>query len=261
MKDTKKYWEEPFDCQRWWTSPSRAAMSLTARGLYREMLDYQWMEGSVPDDPKIVAALLGRPESEIGPVWEQVRGQFSRLKNGTLRNRRMEQIRGVKIGLHSVCIDNKKKAANVRWSNERRKHARALQTDANDRTIERKNEEDPPTPHSDFRIDELAIWLIREYPEHRQRGPWQNELVELVDQDHAANRPAGYSETLIRAGLPRFKVSQQWRDGKIENLAKWLHEKLFMHPPPEREGNGLDVSSQPANVAEVMRQRRERLGK
>jgi hypothetical protein len=83
---------------------------------------------------------------------------------------------------------------------------------------------------------ELTAWLVINYPAHRQRGPWQSALAERIGQDYAAQRDPAQTETLIRKGLVAFKRSQQWRDGKIENLAKWLEEGLFVSPPPEHEG-------------------------
>jgi hypothetical protein len=176
----------------------------------------------------------------------------------------MEKIRRVKIGTHVSRIESSRKAASVRWSKHKSNYAPAMRSDANreQRTITEKKEDSPPTPsHAlpDYDPTDLVAWLVQEYPQHRQRGPWQYALADLIDQDHAANRPAGYSEALIRAGLPRFQRSQQWRDGKVENLERWLREKLFIHPPPEHEGEHSKPSPPPETVDEYMaRKARER---
>ena len=93
---------------------------------------------------------------------------------------------------------------------------------------------------------ELVAWLIEHYPKHRQRGPWQFAIAEFIQQDYIQNRDPLDTEQAIRAGLAAFQRSQQWREGKIENLAKWLSERLFLSPPPEHEGQRQQLPTKPA---------------
>lgn len=253
----------PWQVEAWITSPTRLKMTLAERGLYFEMLNYQWKEGFVPDDQQAVAAHCGVPIAEVRRIWPAVRGHFSVLKNGTLRNTRMETIRRLKIGSYEVRSEKARKSVSVRWQKHKASNTTVIRTDTNrEQRTENKNieEKNPLPPSPDYDPSELVAWLVKEYPAHRQRGPWQHALSELIEQDHAAQRPAGYTETLIRANLPRFKLSQQWRDGKIENLANWLKPEIFMHPPPEHEGEQKS-NPEPVNVSEIMRQRRERQGR
>jgi Arc/MetJ-type ribon-helix-helix transcriptional regulator len=206
MKD-KKFWEEPFDCQRWWTSPTRAAMNLAARGLYRELLDYQWMEGSVPDNPATVAALLGRPVDEILSVWEQVRGHFSKLKNGTLRNARMEKIRRVKTGTYASRSDIGRKAVSARWQKQRTSDTNVIRSDTNDRTIERSNERTknktplPPGPDFETEWQRLKAAYPKDANLHSQ--PTESAWVDAVLS--ATDPPKVLTE--VHSGLARMKAS------------------------------------------------------
>ncbi len=92
----RKYWELPWDVPSWLTSPTRRKLSIGAIGLFRELLDHQWLEGSIPDDIDEIAVIVGKPRSVLEPLWGEVRMLFKRVsgrRNAQRMNIQLQMVR------------------------------------------------------------------------------------------------------------------------------------------------------------------------
>jgi uncharacterized protein YdaU (DUF1376 family) len=70
------------------------AMSMEERGVYITLLCHQWIEGSIPDDPKILARLVHMSPDSFLIVWGQVGDKFKTCDTpGRLKNTRLERER------------------------------------------------------------------------------------------------------------------------------------------------------------------------
>lgn len=72
-------------------------MTLEAEGAYRRLLDFQWMDGSIPADVEELAGLCRVTASKmrilwrtVGPCFEHVAGDEKRLQNPRLERARRE---------------------------------------------------------------------------------------------------------------------------------------------------------------------------
>lgn len=72
-----------FDVQDYRSSRSVQRMTWAQRGMYLEMLCEQWDKGSLPDDPRAVAALLGGTDEEWISAWPELRRKFVDRRNHT----------------------------------------------------------------------------------------------------------------------------------------------------------------------------------
>lgn len=61
-----------------------------ARAIYRELLDFQWCEGSIPADETDLRRALGVNLSQWREGWPYVRTKFVTDAQGRLRNPRLE---------------------------------------------------------------------------------------------------------------------------------------------------------------------------
>jgi len=77
----------------WRSSRKVQLMTFQQRGMYREMLDEQWEEFSLPDSPDEVAELLGGPIADWRRHWPKLRACFTVLEDGRLQNERLEKVR------------------------------------------------------------------------------------------------------------------------------------------------------------------------
>ena len=71
---------------------STRAMRLAERGAYRELLDYQWEMGSLPDDHERLARLLGITADEFADIWPGIEDKFL-TSGGKMFNQRLEEHR------------------------------------------------------------------------------------------------------------------------------------------------------------------------
>lgn len=103
----------PFWVADWLSDLKVRAMNVCARGVYIDLLAYQWREGSVPGDPKLVCRLTGCKPSEAREAltfFDPVEGRPGQVHNARLEAVRLEQI--------EMSLSNHKRAkhaADTRW--------------------------------------------------------------------------------------------------------------------------------------------------
>jgi uncharacterized protein YdaU (DUF1376 family) len=93
---------------------------VTARGIYRELLDCQWEIGGLPVDPVALQRLIGATNSEW-KAWPLVESKFPKGDDGLRRNPTLERHR-------ERSIDRSKKAAASAiegWQRRRGRNANA----------------------------------------------------------------------------------------------------------------------------------------
>ena len=93
-------------------------MAIDEYGCYRALLDYQWLNGRLPDDTALLTRICKNiPVKRMAKIWETLSKQFP---DGL--NRRMEREREYVLGKSAQATA----AANLRWEKEReRRHVGA----------------------------------------------------------------------------------------------------------------------------------------
>lgn len=89
---------KPLPYLRWYVTDYRASrrvqrLTWQERGIYRELLDECWVEGSIPDDPKRLAEIAGVPQGVMAEAWQNLRPMFIEvdgLDGMYLTSRRLE---------------------------------------------------------------------------------------------------------------------------------------------------------------------------
>jgi len=77
----------------WRLSRSVARMHYIARGFFRELLDEQWAEGSIPDDDRELAEICGCPVAVLREYWPEIAPRFEVREDGRLVNLKLERLR------------------------------------------------------------------------------------------------------------------------------------------------------------------------
>ena len=86
-------------------------MSLEEEGAYRRLLDYQWLNGTIPlDMARLAKVCKNIPVARMKRIWEAIGGQFTDGQNG-----RLERERTYVLGKSAQAAA----AANLRWEKER----------------------------------------------------------------------------------------------------------------------------------------------
>lgn len=79
---------------RWITSDTHLELDATGRGIYREMLDYCYIQGSISSDPIVLAKRCACTREELRDRWEMLERHFYTAPDGKLRNKFADKFRG-----------------------------------------------------------------------------------------------------------------------------------------------------------------------
>jgi uncharacterized protein YdaU (DUF1376 family) len=81
-----------FYCRDFFADERVRAMSGPARALYALLLIQNWLEGSIPEDPDFLAALMDYPADRFRELWPEIQPCFQPANlEGRLTNRRIER--------------------------------------------------------------------------------------------------------------------------------------------------------------------------
>ncbi len=92
MKPTFAVHSYPWYIADWIESETRHGMTLGERGLYRELLDRCYKEGSIPDSVDMLCRLCACELKEFQKCWPKVRDQFSLTEDGRLEHARVNEV-------------------------------------------------------------------------------------------------------------------------------------------------------------------------
>ncbi len=106
----------PWFVSDWMSSGTARAMTLEQRGLYRELLDHQWNDGSLPNDEQQLQRLGNATPAEWKRSWPVVRQKFVERDDGRLVNARLERVRQQQTEKAAERSDQASRAAQARWS-------------------------------------------------------------------------------------------------------------------------------------------------
>lgn len=89
---------EPLGYYKWhwqaWRANRRVQrMTCLQKGIYRELLDECWADGSIPDDISALADIAGCTEQELTDAWQLLSKCFYEVTPGRLTNRKLEEQR------------------------------------------------------------------------------------------------------------------------------------------------------------------------
>lgn len=79
--------------QDWRANRKIQRMTYIQRGLYRELLDECWVEGSIPNDIKELADICGCPNDVMADAWQVLSSCFELLDDGRLINGKLHSLR------------------------------------------------------------------------------------------------------------------------------------------------------------------------
>lgn len=110
-----------------------ASMGLEAEGALRRLLDYEWINGSIPDGAVIgelteIRRILGNISAQrTRKIWKQVEPFFPETCkiDGRRRrqNRKLERIRNTQSEKHLAYVARAKRASRKRWDKAARSNA------------------------------------------------------------------------------------------------------------------------------------------
>jgi uncharacterized protein YdaU (DUF1376 family) len=123
-------------------------MRIAERCAYRELLDFQWELGVLPNDESRLARLIGFTDAEFADAWPGIKHKFV-LCDGGLANKRLEEHRV------QALERREKKRRGADYTNAKRGAKRGAKRDAK-RSGERHASVTPPSPSPSPVVREIA---------------------------------------------------------------------------------------------------------
>jgi uncharacterized protein YdaU (DUF1376 family) len=225
--------------QDWRANRKTQRMGYVERGLYRELLDECWVEGSIPNDIAILAEICGCPKDVMANAWQVLESCFELLE-GKYINKKMESMRTEKDAERLMKSKSGKKGGVSKSLNLKPKKASAKQVVASARQVlapanigeERRGEEslclsqDKKTLYSsNFEL----FWKV--YPEKKGKGGAWASWKKINPDSVLVNQ--------ILKSVDFYKESKRVKDGFIKNPQTWLNQRCW----EDEDANFVDKSN------------------
>lgn len=204
--------------QDWRSNRTVQRMTYIERGLYRELLDECWVEGSIPADIESLADICGCPVDVMANAW-QVLGKCFRLLEGRYHNEKLDSLRTERDAVRVKRKDagrlgGIRKALNQNESVANAKQALEVASVCHIEEKRREEKENPPNPPDG---GNLLSSGKPEKPKRKARA--KSEAVLLADwlsDCKAKGEPAIKPDDPIRswaddAGIPDDYMRLAWQ--------------------------------------------------
>jgi uncharacterized protein YdaU (DUF1376 family) len=186
--------------QDWRANRKAQRMSYIERGLYRELLDECWVEGSIPNDIASLAEICGCPKDVMASAWQVLESCFELLE-GKYINKKMESMRTEKDAERLAKSQSGKKGGVSKSMNSKPKKSIAKQVVASAKqvlappNIEEKRREEKSNP---LLPEFLSSEMWSEWIQHRKsikapmsdlaQAKFINQLTSLVADGHDSKK-------------------------------------------------------------------------
>ena len=187
------------------------AMRIAERCAYRELLDFQWELGVLPNDVARLARLIGFTDAEFADAWPGIKHKFVERAGG-LVNKRLEE--------HRVrALEQREKKRRAADSTNAKRNAKRGGERTQQSEILRDASDTPPSPspspsmkeNTNGRTSFDRFWEA--YPKKVKRKDaekiWREKKLEAK------------AETII-ADVHRRPSSERWRNGYIPDPPVYL---------------------------------------
>jgi len=179
-------------------------MSMCEVGLYVLCLNHAWINGSLPNDVKKIAKIVGQPVAQVKKSWSAVAKCFEENAKGELINRRLEKEREWGTERHARA----KEAVDLRGKKTRKNMGEEVE-----------NHDDPPAAHPYVRAHASGSGSVSE-----SESSFSGESSERGEEESA---PAEFPvvRRIWEKVIGRLKASER----------RSLEERVAQVPMPEDE--------------------------
>lgn len=215
--------------QDWRSNRHVQRMTYIERGIYRELLDECWVEGSIPNDISALADIIGCPEDVMASAW-QVLGKRFVLLDGRWHNEKIDSLRTERDALRVKRSKAGRKGGTAKLASIKENLANAKQnkTVADGSHIEEKSKrKNTPLPPVGGRVDvffEVDFWPL--YPRKVGRPIALRAFCKALERLKAEDVVTG-GQIIVRgleAHLARWRAMKSAGDGdKIPHASTWLN--------------------------------------
>lgn len=226
--------------QDWRANRKIQRMSYIERGLYRELLDECWAEGSIPNDIDELADICGCPADVMASAWQVLSKCFIEIDNGRLINEKLHSLRTEKDAERAKKALNGQKGGIAKSLKTQGSVASAKQVPSSchieEKIREDKKREDIAPPNG------VAPNIFSDYLKIRKakKSPWTKTAQALLEKEASK---AGISlqdamEMCCARGWVGFKAEWLTKAQNATSDKSWM----FSNEGIERKARELGVS-------------------
>jgi uncharacterized protein YdaU (DUF1376 family) len=182
--------------QDWRANRKAQRMSYIERGLYRELLDECWVEGSIPNDIASLAEICGCPKEVMASAWQVLESCFVLIDNAYV-NEKMESMRTEKDAERLAKSESGKKGGVSKSLNTKPKKTVVKQVLASAKQVlappnieEKRREEKSSVQLPPFlTLESWEEWVnyrisIKKPMSDLSKTKFLNQLTAFVEQGH-----------------------------------------------------------------------------
>ncbi len=238
----------PWYIADWRDSETRISLNLAERGLYRELLDYCYLEGSLPADRDKIKLLSGADGHDFARAWSKVEHLFELIS--TPNGKRLIHRKVSEVRLKLEAYHEQKKHAGSKSGQARRERS------LNGRSEIRRTDAEPipsptPTPDPSPSTTTPAAAVATVITQHE----YPLTLAEIRKHDAAVDSMfcVRLADTVARAVISDPTASQ-WPPGRVDKavsdsiLAKACRESYATPGRNGKHGAGLLLTTVPRIV-------------
>jgi uncharacterized protein YdaU (DUF1376 family) len=255
-------------------------MNLAQEGAYRRLLDYQWMEFSIPDDLEEISVLCRVSTKEMERLWPAIRRCFSSHPEvpGRLINQRLEKERAKQKRRKAERSVSGRRGAAKRWHSDDTEDGSAMAQPseaaiANDSfasasavaiaSAERDLSLSPVEgvrSRSGKSAASLGFAFDRMFSRHPRPGgevfanrAYFEEVRQGRIRPDGEPRRDGLKNSLtvseVEENFEAYLVCPEWKEGFAPHFSKWIESGLYLRKPPSQQ------QAQPAGTTDEHRRR------
>jgi hypothetical protein len=240
-----KFWQK-----EWLSSSGTRKLGLAARGLFIDLLAFQWEDGFIPDDLDDIAAMVGIARADVAKVWPKVRAQFEEIGEGRLAHSRLADERDIALAQQQLNSINGRKgglAAKPTPSETEPNAKRTLKRTVKRTLSERRSENEAiPQPEPLPETDNSVSPVSRETSETGGEPPGECEgserepnhgfdpIARVLRQVHSALKWAepkpGDIRTQLREDAPIPALIDDFGEDGARDLFLWAYSNWTQKP-------------------------------
>ena len=222
----------------WLSDLAVTLMPLAAQGAYIRLLCHQWLDGSIPDDMRSLAALCGTSEDGMAELWPCLKPCFEQIEDGALANPRLAELRRDDDVWRKGKSEDGKRGAAKRWAKAKaEKEAENNDGPANSPAIAELKPSNSSSSSSSSSVQ------LQGDEEGEHIGNHVNELWRSL----GIPVPRGYNWVLGAAKVSR--LTEHWSDieileavRKVDQLKMtWVKSPAYLSEPAKGGGTVMDV--------------------
>lgn len=210
-------------------------MNAEERGIYRELLDHCYQEGSLPNSSAVLQRRTGTTDEEWARSSAKPLSQFHEVE-GRLKHHKVDEVRGRVLDWREQKSEAGKRSVQARRERTLNGRSNGTSTDAPTDVQRAFKPSSSTTTSTTTSYSAGAEEFIAAYPKKTGLQVGLQTYLSLIDDAE---------KSAVLAGLDRWKKSEAWTkdNGKwIPEPARWLTDRRWQEYPAPAQPTGGPIT-------------------